>query len=42
MAINYEQLIADLIKPLVMNPEDVMVKKFSEENEVLTLSLIHI
>ncbi|MGS0973040.1 MAG: KH domain-containing protein [Candidatus Izemoplasmataceae bacterium] len=40
MAINYEQLIADLIKPLVMNPEDVMVKKFSEENEVLTIQVI--
>lgn len=40
MAINYEQLIADLIKPLVMNPEDVMVKKFSEENELLTIQVI--
>jgi predicted RNA-binding protein YlqC (UPF0109 family) len=40
MAINYEQLIADLIKPLVMNPEDVMVKNFSEENDLVTLQVI--
>ena len=40
MAINYEQLIADLIKPLVMNPDDVMVKNFSEENDLLTIQVI--
>ena len=40
MAINYEQLIADLIKPLVMNPDDVMVKNFSEENDILTIQVI--
>ena len=40
MAINYEHLIADLVKPLVMNPEDVMVKNFSEENDLVTLQVI--
>ncbi len=36
MAVNYEKLITDLVKPLVINPEDVMVKKFSEDEKMLT------
>ena len=39
MAVNYEKLIKDLVMPLVMNPEDLMVKKFSEENNVLTIQI---
>ena len=40
MAVNYEKLITDLVKPLVINPEDVMVKKFSEDEKMLTIQVI--
>ena len=40
MAVNYEKLITDLVKPLVMNPGDVMVKKFSEDDKMLTIQVI--
>ena len=40
MAVNYEKLIKDLVTPLVTHPEDLMVKKFSEEDELLTIQVI--
>lgn len=40
MAVNYEKLIKDLVEPLVIHPEDVMVKKFSEDEEMLTIQVI--
>ena len=40
MVVNYEKLITDLVKPLVMNPGDVMVKKFSEDDKMLTIQVI--
>ena len=40
MAVNYEKLIKDLVNPLVANPDDLMVKKFSEEDEMLTIQII--
>lgn len=40
MAVNYEKLISDLVQPLVMHPEDVMVKKFSEDENMLTIQII--
>ncbi len=40
MAVNYEKLIKDLVDPLVIHPEDVMVKKFSEDEEMLTIQVI--
>jgi hypothetical protein len=40
MAVNFEKLIADLVTPLVVHPEDLMVKKFSEDEESLTLQVI--
>jgi len=40
MAVNYETLINDLVKPLVVYPEDLMVKKFSEEDNMLTIQII--
>ena len=40
MAVNYEKLINDLVQPLVMHPEDVMVKKFSEDDNMLTIQII--
>ncbi len=40
MAVNYEKLINDLVQPLVMHPEDLMVKKFSEDDKMLTIQII--
>ena len=40
MAVNYEKLIKHLVDPLVIHPEDVMVKKFSEEDDMLTIQVI--
>lgn len=40
MAVNYEKLIKDLVNPLVIHPEDVMVKKFSEDDKMLTIQVI--
>lgn len=40
MAVNYEKLIHDLVQPLVMKPEDLMVKKFSEDDKMLTIQII--
>jgi len=40
MAVNYEKLISDLVQPLVMHPEDLMVKKFSEDDNLLTIQII--
>jgi len=40
MAVNFEQLITDLVKPLVVHPDDLIVKKFSEDEENLTLQVI--
>lgn len=40
MAVNFEKLITDLVKPLVVHPDDLIVKKFSEDEENLTLQVI--
>ena len=40
MAVNYEKLIQDLIHPLVVHPDDLLVKKFSEEEGMLVLQVI--
>ena len=40
MAVNYETLIKDLVKPLVVHPDDLLVKKFSEEGNMLTIQII--
>lgn len=40
MAVNYETLITNLIRPLVVHPDDVMVKIFSEDEDMLTLQVI--
>jgi predicted RNA-binding protein YlqC (UPF0109 family) len=40
LAVNYEKLIKDLVQPLVVHPEDVMVKKFSEENDEMIMQVI--
>jgi predicted RNA-binding protein YlqC (UPF0109 family) len=40
MAVNYETLVTHLIEPLVVHPEDLMVKIFSEDDDRLTLQVI--
>lgn len=38
--INYEKFIGDLIKPIVLFPDEVVVKIFSEEDNVITLQVM--
>ena len=40
MAVNYETLIHNLVQPLVVHPDDLMVKIFSEEDDKLTVQVI--
>jgi len=40
MSVNYEKLINDLVRPLVVYPDDLMVKKFSEEDNMLIIQII--
>jgi len=39
MPVNYEKLIKDLVTPLVVHPEDLMVKIFSQDETMLTLQV---
>lgn len=38
--VNYEQFLVDLVKPLVVNPDDVVVKTLSEIDNELSLQLM--
>lgn len=38
--INYEQFLSELVKPLVLYPEEVMVKIFSEEDDTITVQIM--
>ena len=40
MAVNFEKLIQELVSPLVVFPEDLLVKKFSEDEDVITLQVL--
>lgn len=41
MAIDFEKLVKDIVKPLVLNPDDVVVKILSEtEDETIDIQLI--
>ncbi|MFA5007185.1 MAG: KH domain-containing protein [Candidatus Izemoplasmatales bacterium] len=40
MAINFEKLISDLVTPLVVHPEDLVVKKFAEDDESVTIQVL--
>lgn len=40
MAVNFEKLISDLVTPLVVHPEDLVVKKFAEDDESITLQVL--
>ncbi len=40
MAVDYEKLIENLIIPLVIHPEDVEVKKLSEDEKLITVQVL--
>lgn len=40
MAVNFEELITNIVKPLVTKPEDVMVKMMDVENDILTIQVL--
>ncbi len=40
MAVNYEQLIHNLVTPLVINSEDVEVKKIAENEKLVTVQIL--
>ena len=38
--INYEKFLSDLIKPIVLYPNEVVVKTFSEVDNLITLQVM--
>ncbi len=40
MTINFEELIKNMVAPLVVNPNDVIVKTLDEDSELLTLQVL--
>jgi len=40
MAVNYEKLIKDLVTPLVVHPEDLEVKKLSDDDAMITVQVM--
>lgn len=40
MAVDFEKLVLDLVTPLVIHPEDLVVKKFSEDETSITLQVL--
>ncbi|MBU1145081.1 MAG: KH domain-containing protein [Firmicutes bacterium] len=40
MAVNFEKLVLDLVTPLVIHPEDLLVKKFSEDESSITIQVL--
>ncbi|MFP4077761.1 MAG: KH domain-containing protein [Candidatus Izemoplasmataceae bacterium] len=40
MAVDYEKLIQDLIRPLVVHDEDVTVQKIAEDDEKVTMQVL--
>jgi len=40
MAVDFEKLIKNIIMPLVVNPDDVMVKIFSEDKDQIIIQLL--
>lgn len=38
--INYEKLVSGLVGPLVLHPDDMVVKTFSEENNTITIQIM--
>jgi len=39
VAVNYEQMIHDLVKPLVVHPDDLVVKKMSDDGSVIAMQI---
>jgi len=39
VAVNYEQMIHDLVKPLVVNPDDLVVKKLSDDGNIIAMQI---
>jgi uncharacterized protein len=40
MAVDFEKLIKNMIVPLVVNPDDVLVKILSTDDETITIQLL--
>lgn len=40
MAVDFIELIQSMIKPLVMNPDDVVVKKIAEDENTISIQVI--
>lgn len=40
MAVNFEKVILDLVTPLVVHPEDLVVKIFSEDETSMTIQVL--
>jgi uncharacterized protein len=40
MAVDFEKLIRNMIVPLVVNPDDVLVKIISNDQDVITIQLL--
>jgi len=40
MAVDFEKLIKNMIMPLVVNPDDVLVKILSSDDETITIQLL--
>ncbi len=39
MAVNYEKMIKDLVTPLVVKPEDLVVKKLSDDGQMISMQV---
>ncbi|MFW5893009.1 MAG: KH domain-containing protein [Bacillota bacterium] len=40
MAVDYEKLIQDLIRPLVVHDEDITVQKIAEDDDKVTMQVL--
>jgi uncharacterized protein len=40
MAVDFEKLVKNMIMPLVVNPDDVLVKIISEDDDVIIIQLL--
>lgn len=40
MAVNFESLIRNIVTPLVLNPEDVVVKTIADESDEITIQIL--
>lgn len=40
MAVDYEKLIADLVRPLVVHDEDVAVQKIADDDDKVTMQVL--